>query len=215
MSLIKKILRTNKSTAFLLETHFITKKYLKAKGWYKSWYTNIPVDGKGDAIPWYTYPSIYFLEQRVGNDLSVFEYGSGQSTIWFSKRVKKVVSLEHDLDFHEFLKPKLRKLENVELIYEPLENDKYSNKILDYKGAFDIVVIDGRERVKCSKNALNSLKPEGVVIWDNSDREIYQDGYDFLINSGFKRLDFAGMGPIDHSEWCTSIFYKENNCLNL
>ncbi len=213
--MIKKLLRKNKRTAFLLETHFISKKYLKVKGWYQSRYTNIPVDGKGEAIPWYTYPSLYFLEQRVQKDFLVFEYGSGQSTIWFSNRVNKVVSLEHDLAFHEFLKPKLKNLENVDLIYEPLDNDQYSRKILDYESAFDIIVIDGRERVKCAKNSLVALKENGVIIWDNSEREIYQEGYDFLIEKGFKRLDFAGMGPIDHSEWCTSIFYKDNNCLGL
>ena len=48
-----------------------------------------------------------------------------------------------------------------------------------------------------------------------TDRVIYQEGYEFLLTNGFKRLDFWGMGPINPYSWCTSIFYRKENCLEI
>ncbi|HAY39752.1 MAG TPA: FkbM family methyltransferase, partial [Desulfobacteraceae bacterium] len=84
-----------------------------------------------------------------------------------------------------------------------------------YKDIFNIIVIDGRDRVNCAKNSLKALKGDGVIIWDNSEREYYQEGYSYLIQNGFRRLDFEGLGPIGIREWCTSIFYRDNNCFEI
>jgi hypothetical protein len=62
---------------------------------------------------------------------------------------------------------------------------------------------------------VEGLSSRGVIVWDNSDRERYQAGYDFLRGSGFRRLDFAGPGPVDFWPWCTSIFYRDHNCLQI
>ena len=66
----------------------------------------------------------------------------------------------------------------------------YAGEIAAYPGQFDILVIDGRDRVNCIKNGIGALRPGGVVIWDNSDREEYRSGYDLLTAAGFGRLDF-------------------------
>ena len=78
-----------------------------------------------------------------------------------------------------------------------------------------MIVIDGRERVCCTLNSLRALKEEGVIIWDNSDRPQYSEAYEFLVSKGFNRIDFYGMGPISAHSWCTSVFYKDKNCLNI
>lgn len=64
-------------------------------------------------------------------------------------------------------------------------------------------------------NSIKTLKDDGVIIWDNSDRVNYQEGYDFLLANGFKRLDFWGIGPVNSYSWCTSIFYRKENCLKI
>jgi hypothetical protein len=43
-----------------------------------------------------TYPFLRFLEQTVRPEWRVFEYGCGSSTSWWSRRVAKVVAVEHD-----------------------------------------------------------------------------------------------------------------------
>lgn len=185
---------------------------LKEAGWFKSFKTKLPSDNEGNPIPWMTYSAISFLEKRINSNMTVFEYSCGNSTLWWAMRVKNVVSCEHDKAWYE----KLEKMMpvNVELYQIDLgDGDDYSKKISEYHEIFDIIVIDGRDRVNCAKNSLLALKKDGVIIWDNSDRDCYEEGYNFLLNKGYKRIDFIGMGPVNIASWWTSIFYKEANCL--
>lgn len=69
--------------------------YLRTEGWVLSEGAGMPVDDDGAPVPWYTYPCIDFLEARLDPSLSVFEYGSGLSTIWYARRVDEVVGVEH------------------------------------------------------------------------------------------------------------------------
>ena len=91
----------------------------------------------------------------------------------------------------------------------------YGEEIGNYPGQFDVLVIDGRDRVNCARHGLAALRPGGVVIWDNSDRQEYLEGYRLLAAAGFRRLDFWGPGPLATRRWCTSIFYREGNCLGI
>jgi tRNA A58 N-methylase Trm61 len=172
------------------------------------------VDKNGDSLPWYTYAAVAFLEPRIHRGMSVFEYGSGNSTLWWSSRVGRVVGCEHRRKWYRFVAGQAPA--NVHLILAGADSGKeYSTVVGGFENEFDIVVLDGRERVACARNCLPALKPGGVVIWDNSDRESYLEGIEFLTTNGFKRLDFAGPGPVDALGWCTTIFYKPGNCLGI
>jgi len=188
--------------------------YLKENGWFESFRTGLPVDAAKIPIPWMTYASIGFIDKRINKDMTVFEYSCGNSTLWWSTRVKHLISCEHDKEWYEKMKrliPSNVELYQLDLVY----SGAYCHKIAEYSRAFDIVVIDGRDRNNCAKNCLGALKEDGVVIWDNSDRESYSEGYAYLLQNGFKRLDFEGMGPVNVYSWCTSVFYKGGNCLGL
>jgi hypothetical protein len=186
--------------------------FLRTGGWYASVQGGLPVAADGAAIPWFTYPAISFLGPRLKKEMRVFEYGSGNSTRWWSSRVAEVVSCEHDRSWYERMKPLLPA--NVDYRhFELVEGGAYSREILSFRDEFDIVVIDGRDRVNCALNCLGALRAGGVVVWDNSDRDIYAEGYEFLVRAGFRRIDFWGMGPINTYAWCTSVFYRPENCL--
>ena len=190
------------------------RPYFDDIGWFNSVEERSPVDRKGNCLPWYTYPAISFLNKKVLSDMVVFEYGSGNSTLWWSQRVSSVVSYEHDQEWYSSIKKMVPT--NVEYMYCALEyGGEYSKAILAYKKRFDIVVIDGRDRINCAMNSLVALRDDGMIIWDNSDREQYEDGYSYLKNNGFRRLDFEGHGPINAYPWCTSIFYRDNNCFGI
>ncbi len=189
--------------------------YLKQEGWLHSATKDMPIDKEENEIPWFTYSSIRFIESRLKKDHDIFEFGSGNSTLWFSNRCAQVISVEHDEEWYQLVKEKLTSKPNTKYLYKDLESGDYSNTILEYNNQFDIIIIDGRDRIKCAKNALGALKENGIIIWDNSDRDIYQEGYDFLTNNGFKRVDFMGTGPINSYAWGTSIFYRNENCFML
>ena len=190
------------------------KGYLHQTGWTKSFRTRTSVDKDARPLPWISYPCIAFLEPRVRSDMVVFEYGCGNSTLWWAQRVARVVSCEHDAAWYEKVKKELPA--NVELVYAPLDDDTgYVGEAARHPGMFDILVIDGRRRVACARNALSALKPSGIILWDNTERDEYREGLDFLRQNGFRHVDFAGMGPITEYASTTSIFYRDGNCLDL
>ena len=190
------------------------KGYLVDSGWFKSVEEGLPFDAEGKPLPWYTYSFIDFIGGRIRPKMKVFEYGSGNSTLWWSQRVESVVACEHDKPWFNTISGKVP--ENVDYRYCELEyGGAYSQLISTFDTEFDCIVIDGRDRVNCAKNVVPALKEDGVVIWDNSDREKYTDGYSFLKDNGFRRLDFWGIGPICRKPWCTSVFYRENNNLGI
>lgn len=191
-----------------------SNSYLTKAGWFDSRKKNIPIDENGDPIPWYTYAAIYFIGERVGTNWRVFEFGSGNSTMWWCRRVSTVVSYEHDSVWYYKLKEQLPK--NVEYLQSDLGGSgAYSKSIVKYKAEFDVVIIDGQDRIDCAKDCLNALKPSGVIIWDDSERKQYEPGFKVLKENGFKKIDFYGLGPIANHGKCTSIFYKKNNCFNI
>ncbi|UCD63926.1 MAG: FkbM family methyltransferase [Candidatus Zixiibacteriota bacterium] len=216
---VKKILKACRkvravSDLSALYTLWRDASYLQEVGFFESYFQRMPVDRASRALPWLTYAAIAFLEDRIRADMSVFEFGSGGSTLWWSQRVARVVSCEHDSRWYELMKPRLSP--EVEYLYYDLEpGGDYSKAVCRYSREFDIILIDGRDRVNCAINSLPALKPAGVIIWDNSDRERYRQGCDHLAACGFKRLDFGGFGPISASRSCTSVFYRLGNCLGI
>ncbi len=215
-NMIITIARKNTLASKLVAGYSLLKKgnYLSQVGWLESFRQSLPCEENKLPLPWYTYSAIAFLGKRINKGMAVFEYGSGNSTIWWSVRAAKVVSCEHDLEWYHRMKSKFGN--DVEYLYYALvPGGDYSKALLKYNNVFDIIVIDGRDRVNCAKGSLSALKSSGVIIWDNSDREEYIEGYDFLTANGFRRLDFDGMGPINVSGWCTSVFYRSINCLGI
>jgi tRNA A58 N-methylase Trm61 len=183
-------------------------------GWFRSFDEHRSVDLQGRPIPFITYPAMAFLSRRIRPGMAVFEYGSGASTLWWSSRAARVVSCEHNREWFE--KVSAQAPDNVQILYQPLDPPgAYAAKISGFPNQFDIVVIDGRDRVNCARTCLPALKPDGVIVWDNSDRDKYGPGYQFLLENGFHRVDFIGLAPIENNRSETSIFYRPDNCLAL
>jgi hypothetical protein len=203
----KKLKRT---TALALEN-----AYLNEVGYIKSIEKGTPYSKYGEPIPWLTYSFIYFIQDRLKPEMSILEFGSGNSTLYWSKRLKKVESIEHDLTwFEKFTSKDLP--QNVNITLKKIQNDEYTIFSKSSKNVkFSVILIDGIKRVKCIKNNYKLLEDNGVMVLDDSERDYYLPGMDFLISKGFKKIDFWGLAPGVLNHKCTSIFYKENNCLGL
>ncbi len=187
---------------------------LKDDGWFRSTKTGLSIDAGGNPLPWLTYPAIDFLKRRITTAMSVFEFGCGNGTLWWASRTKEVVVVEHDRVWYDAMRPRLpNNVTAVQIDLAP--GGAYSRKIREYENRFDIVIIDGRDRINCVYNTLPALKPAGVIIWDNSDRPDYREGYDFLRAKGFKKIEFIGMCPVVNLKSETAVFYRENNVLGI
>jgi hypothetical protein len=191
-----------------------TRGMLYGYGWWKSRRDRRPVDFNENPMPWLTYPFIEFIEPRVNKSFHIFEYGSGNSTLWWAARVGSVTACEHDREWYEEVSQKIP--DNVTLLNVELEyGGEYSKQIAKYQDQFDLIVIDGRDRVNCAKNCLEALKEDGVIVWDNTERGEYEAGLKYLANNGFKRLDLWGVGPINVERFCTTVLYKRDSCIGL
>jgi hypothetical protein len=187
---------------------------IKDDGWFRSYKTKEAVDKNCKPIPWCTYSFIKFIEPRLSKEFNVFEYGSGNSTIWYAERVKYIVSVEHEEKWANKLKQSLP--DNANLILQKRDNYKNYIKMVGTLGiVFDIIIIDGIFRVECVSESLNHLNDGGVIIFDNSEREEYSSSIEALNSQSFKRIDFIGLGPVTSIQTTTSIFYKTNNCLKI
>lgn len=188
--------------------------YLRDSGWIKSFKQQEPVTMNGDPLPWITLPCLDFIENRLNKDMSVFEYGAGNSTFYFSKLAGNVASVEHDQEW--FKKIAKESKSNISINYCPLKyNDTYCRFIINLNSHFDLIVVDGRDRVNCIKNCVEKLTHGGCIILDDSERKQYKEGVDYLTSRGFKKLDFWGIAQGLTYKKCTTIFYRNNNCFGI
>jgi hypothetical protein len=188
--------------------------FLHQTGWYTSLLQGKPTNFNKEEMPWLNYGFINFLGERLKNDFILFEYGSGASTHYFSKKVKTVVSVEHDEHWFNLVKADLPT--NVKLIFEPLNtNGTYCRLIHQFKNTFDMVFVDGRDRVNCVKESISKLSERGIVILDNSNRERYTEIFEWMSSKDFKQITFTGILPGGFKYDATTVFYKSGNCLEI
>ena len=208
--LIWKLLRILKLAA---PVEILLKSFLIDEGWFKSYYKKESVDKNGNPIPWYAYSAIKFLEPRLNKQFTVFEYGCGNSTLWYANRVNTIKSVEHDEKWYTNVNKKLAS--NAEIVLRELKNGNYSKEILTNNKKYNIIVVDGRDRNNCIINCIHNLTEDGIIVFDNTQVPEYSPSLKFLKENNFKSIDFIGPLPIVTHGNTTSIFYRENNCLNI
>lgn len=178
-------------------------------GWLRSWWVGRSVDASGEPLPWITYPAIDFISQFDFSGSSVFEWGSGFSTLWWSKRCRQIASVESNPPWVPYIKQLLP--ESVELIVTPLDVDAEVNALLTHHTIkHDVFVIDnnGPFRWRCAEVAAANLIAGGIIILDNSDQ--CQRACGVLRDSGLVQIDFTGIVPGAGYAHTTSIFFRES-----
>jgi len=170
------------------------------------------VSRKGEPLPWYTYPCIDFLTYRSYEDKAVLEFGGGQSTLWWAKRAKHVVTLEGDSQWYERIKSRMPT--NVDLHYvsmrSPLECVVAVEGILRSvkDSMFDVIVIDGLVRSEMIGIARRLMAEGGIIVCDNAEGYGFYEGFK---DSGLSRVDFFGYAPGGVRPHATSIFFGSNS----
>jgi hypothetical protein len=171
-------------------------------------------------IPNYTPGAIRYLNRILNKETRVFEYGCDNSSLWYSKRTKEYIAVEHDIKWFNRIKKQLPQndTENSQLLFVALNRDagkfdwqkewphykkiqrpSQNVKYMDYIRSigrypdqyFDIIVIDGRERVHCLLEALPKLNDSGVIIFDDSNRPRYKEIFSIMHNWDIKSFNFG------------------------
>lgn len=199
---------------YLLKIFFVWKKFLDSKH-------NPLVDEQ----PWINFKALDKIKSLIKANMSGFEFGCGGSTLFFLRKVKSLVSVEHDKEWFEKTKSKIsgdiinkwngqllppvqtdmydvKKLMDPEFYFSTGENFhgydfmNYSKFIDTYPdNYFDFVVVDGRARPSCIKHSLNKVRIHGYLILDNSDREYYLGELDQNSLDGTYSRIFHHFGP--------------------
>lgn len=163
-------------------------------------------DVEGIAVPWYTYPAIEYLRGFDFSTCDVFEFGSGNSSLYWANRARSVVSVEHDKNwFHEV---EGRRCAN-QVVLHRADRESYTRAVVEQGRLFDVIVIDGEWRMECALSALPCLKESGLILLDNSDRVAELACGEWLRNQGLFQVDFSGFGPINGYCWSTSLFFRD------
>lgn len=188
--------------------------FLHSIGWIESIKRGYPCRDDGTEVPWMNYSIVNLLKERLGQDHYLFEFGSGYSTLFYSNLVKQVISIEYDQQWFKLMQAKVPG--NVSLVFKDKDVDAhYCRAITEHEQLFDVVIVDGRDRVNCLKQAIARLSDSGVIILDDSARPRYQEALAHGKSLGFRTLSIDGIRPSGASIYQTTIFYRDGNCLDI
>lgn len=151
-----------------------------------------------DYMPQINPKAVEFLKGIIRPDWKVFEWGSGQSTVFFARRVAEMVSVEHHPDWMRQISD-LLSADSLEIQYlfrasipdigkrdasDPLSYRCDEGDTADWKGYvsaieaypnlyFDLVFVDGGARLSCMWHAIPKVAPGGYILLDDSERPWY------------------------------------------
>lgn len=143
-------------------------------------------------LPWLNYNLLRWVEER--GPRSVFEWGSGASTIWFSRLSTSptVVSVESDPKWHAVVQASLQGAHLQAKVHLCPEKRTYleafrSSEILPP----DLILIDGIWREECLEVALPYIEHGTSIIFHDSENKSFQETLSNLPEA-VKRRDFYG-----------------------
>ena len=150
--------------------------------------------------PWLPYLATDYIKRLKPQ--KVFEWGSGESTLFFVDEVKvsNLVSIEHDREWYNTISSRQKDYpaNYYEHRYIPFEqgeigpdkanpmhyksgstqlgsvNFKKYATVIDSYDKFDLILIDGMARASCLHHAFNHVALGGCIVLDNTgDRPYY------------------------------------------
>lgn len=158
-------------------------------------------------LPWLPFRLIDELAARLDGDSRVFEYGGGGSTLWFLERGATVTTVEHHPEWAAELRRRITS-DRWTLVERSSDDDyaAYVGAIEEHPDdSFDVVVVDGRERARCLTAALPKVRPGGLLVVDDIDRDRYQAAIDA---TGWPRRDIVGFAPAKPSLAYTAVLTR-------
>ena len=182
---------------------------LLARGHSVSAASKLPIGQEGAPVPWYTYPFLDFLADFDCSCWDVLEFGSGQSTLFWAGRARRIVAFEHNPTWIEKLRPRLPSHAEVRLF----ESRRVEEALRELGFQPTVVVIDGCKRKECAAAALRTFGRSPLYVLENSDWLPVTAA--FLRGEGLREIRFKGFGPVNAYAWCTSLMVSEESLARL
>lgn len=170
--------------------------------WVRDWFGS-PLDRRQ---PWWPYSVARSIAQELKPGASVFEYGGGGSTLWLEDRGCLVTTIEHDPGWYEQLVTVVGPSTTVRLVPAAANGSLTSTaapgRFFDaYVAAVDelppdsqdLVIVDGRARVACVMAAMRRVRPGGLLLLDDSERQEYEPARRAL--QAWTATTFTGLKP--------------------
>tara|TARA_B100001559_G_scaffold313568_1_gene312782 strand:- start:183 stop:1193 length:1011 start_codon:yes stop_codon:yes gene_type:complete len=177
--------------------------YLESIGVFNS-KSNKIMNGDGEIIPLLTTSFLYWFETKNWSSMKLLEFGSGGSTLYFSKFFKSLTSFETNEDWYQEISSKAPKNANIIKVESII--DSLNKKTIKNINTFDAILIDaGENRAKITRYLVDN-NFEGIIFFDNSDH--YRNSISNFIDNGFIEIPFFGLKPIEDAVSCTSILIK-------
>jgi predicted O-methyltransferase YrrM len=148
--------------------------------------------------PWLPDKAIEHMESVINSTSWVIEHGSGDSTLWLAERVDFLISYESDPKWYTRVGKELyqaRQIDHVRLFYatDIAENGFKLPRTAPRGPVYDMILVDGRGRIRFWQDAEKYLKPGGWVFFDDAERQKY----------------IRAVGPL-MMDWEHLIFHKED-----
>lgn len=112
---------------------------------------------------------------KTGRAAKVLEFGSGGSTIFLLSEGARVFTVEHHEKWAAELQAKADQLGYGDRLQILRRDRPYASATQEFAEdmVFDVVLVDGRERMACFQAALPRLGAEGLMLVDDSQRTRY------------------------------------------
>jgi len=132
-------------------------------------------------LPYMNSKEIIDLVTYLHRDCEMLEIGCGISTLFFSRIVKRLISIEHNKEWSDKISNDMKSVSKcdwkIHVInpnfsqihpFQPAELgqfDDYVNFISNLeKDQFDVILVDGRDRVRCTIASIPLLRKNGILI---------------------------------------------------
>ena len=193
---------------------FSKRSFLRTSGYFRSVGSGRPMRADGSPIPWMNYGIVSFLEERLNKDMVLFEYGSGNSTTFYAGCVGQVIAVEdHPAWFEEVCRSVPANAQVI--LCAPFDPARYAGTISEQGRRFDVVIIDGKVRLRCLEVARDWLTDGGVIVLDDVNSDEYLPGIEDMKKRGFRVLEFTGLKAGSVRSYTTVLMYRPGNVLGI
>jgi hypothetical protein len=139
---------------------------------------------------WMTDKEQVFFKTYLNEKQRILEWGCGSSTVHITEIVKEVHSIEHNKDWYNKINQELLNVNNVTVhLCEPdieyiegghcgtfQQFKTYITKPLEL-GIFDLIFIDGRARIECSKICKDISHKDTLIFIHDYRGRFYNENY--------------------------------------